>query len=339
MTQIPPSSFQNTPIKASNVIGKDVVNSMQENLGDIKELMLDPVSGKIAYAVLSFGGFLGLGEKLFAVPFSALTYSHVNDEYVLDVSKDILGKAPGFSVIFAPVRHLSDFVGRLHQMSLTPMNTSMPLPRSPATPEYQNLRASADVAKLAGLQLSAVSWAAIWAGAATATVMSIVLLILGTGLGLSVVSPWSAKGISAIGLGITAIVWLTLTQLISSGLGGYIAGRLRTRWDHVDKSETYFRDTAHGFLSWAVSTLVTATVLASFVSSITGAGTQAAATVIGGASIAGATAAHVGLTPSEADNLQNVYFLDSLFRVPSSASSVSGPRTSSERLSPEISAS
>lgn len=219
------------------------------------------------------------------------------------------------------------------------MNTSMPLPRSPATPEYQNLRASADVAKLAGLQLSAVSWAAIWAGAATATVMSIVLLILGTGLGLSVVSPWSAKGISAIGLGITAIVWLTLTQLISSGLGGYIAGRLRTRWDHVDKSETYFRDTAHGFLSWAVSTLVTATVLASFVSSITGAGTQAAATVISGASIAGATAAHVGLTPSEADNLQNVYFLDSLFRVPSSASSVSGPRTSSERLSPEISAS
>ncbi len=69
---------------------------MQENLGDIKELMLDPVSGKIAYAVLSFGGFLGLGEKLFAVPFSALTYSHVNDEYVLDVSKEILSKAPGF---------------------------------------------------------------------------------------------------------------------------------------------------------------------------------------------------------------------------------------------------
>jgi hypothetical protein len=96
MTQIPPPTFQNTPIKASNVMGKDVVNSMQENLGDIKELMLDPVSGKIAYAVLSFGGFLGLGEKLFAVPFSALTYSHVNDEYVLDVSKDILGKAPGF---------------------------------------------------------------------------------------------------------------------------------------------------------------------------------------------------------------------------------------------------
>ena len=219
------------------------------------------------------------------------------------------------------------------------MNTTMPLPGSPASPDYQNLRASADAAKSEGLQLSAVSWAAIWAGAATATVMSIVLLILGTGLGLSVVSPWSANGISAIGLGITAIVWLTLTQLISSGLGGYIAGRLRTRWSHVDKSETYFRDTAHGFLSWAVSTLVTATVLASFVASITGAGTQAVATVVSGASISGATVAPVGLTPSDADNLQNVYFLDSLFRVPSSASSVNGPRTSSERLSLESSAS
>ncbi|WP_090141963.1 hypothetical protein [Limnohabitans sp. DM1] len=201
------------------------------------------------------------------------------------------------------------------------------------------MRANADAAKSAGLQLSAVSWAAILAGAATATVMSILLLILGTGLGLSVVSPWSAKGISAISLGITAIVWLTLTQLISSGLGGYIAGRLRTRWTHVDKAETYFRDTAHGFLSWAVSTLVTATVLASFVSSITGAGTQAAATVISGASIAGATVAHVGLTRSDADNLQNVYFLDSLFRMPSSASSVNGPRTGGERLNPESSAS
>ncbi len=219
------------------------------------------------------------------------------------------------------------------------MNTSMPLPGSPASPDYQNLRANADAAKSAGLQLSAVSWAAILAGAATATVMSILLLILGTGLGLSVVSPWSAKGISAISLGITAIVWLTLTQLISSGLGGYIAGRLRTRWTHVDKAETYFRDTAHGFLSWAVSTLVTATVLASFVSSITGAGTQAAATVISGASIAGATVAHVGLTRSDADNLQNVYFLDSLFRMPSSASSVNGPRTGGERLNPESSAS
>lgn len=228
------------------------------------------------------------------------------------------------------------------------MNTSMPLPRSPASPDYQNVRASADVAKLAGLQLSAVSWAAILAGAAAATVMSILLLILGTGLGLSVVSPWSAKGISATSLGITAIVWLTLTQLISSGLGGYMAGRLRTRWDHVDKDETYFRDTAHGFLSWAVSTLVTATVLASFVSSITGAGTQAAATVLSGTSIAGATVADVGLTRSEADNLQHIYFLDSLFRMPSSATSVNTPRTGSvagaissdsERLMPESSAS
>jgi hypothetical protein len=219
------------------------------------------------------------------------------------------------------------------------MNTSKPLPGNPASADYQSLHASADTGKSAGLQLSAVSWSAIWAGAAAATVMSVLLLILGTGLGLSVVSPWSTKGISAYSLGITAIAWLTFTQLISSGLGGYIAGRLRTRWTHVDKSETYFRDTAHGFLSWAVSTLVTVTVLASFVSSITGAGTQAAATVLSGASVAGATVAHVGLTRSDADNIQNVYFLDSLYRMPSSAGTVNGPRTGSDRLTPESSAS
>lgn len=96
MNQTQAVAFGNSPIKASKVIGTDVVNSVGENLGDIKEIMLDPVSGKVAYAVLSFGGFLGLGEKLYAVPFSALAYDHAQDEYTLDVSEDRLTSAPSF---------------------------------------------------------------------------------------------------------------------------------------------------------------------------------------------------------------------------------------------------
>ncbi|PUE07065.1 hypothetical protein B9Z51_14340 [Limnohabitans sp. T6-5] len=96
MNQTQSVAFGNSPIKASNVIGKDVVNPAGKNLGDIKEIMLDPVSGKVAYAVLSFGGFLGLGEKLFAVPFSALTYNHEQDDYRLDVNEERLTSAPGF---------------------------------------------------------------------------------------------------------------------------------------------------------------------------------------------------------------------------------------------------
>ena len=76
---------------------------------------------------------------------------------------------------------------------------------------------------------SAVSWGAIAAGAAAAT-LSLILLMLGIGLGLSAVSPWKQDGISATTFGIATILWITFTQLIASGMGGYLAGRLRTRW-------------------------------------------------------------------------------------------------------------
>lgn len=89
-------SFATGPVKASSVIGTDVVNPQSESLGDIKEIVLDPRSGRIAYAVVSFGGFLSMGEKLFAVPFSALKYNPEDNEYVLSVSKERLEQAPGF---------------------------------------------------------------------------------------------------------------------------------------------------------------------------------------------------------------------------------------------------
>ncbi len=81
---------------ADTLIGEDVYNHLDEDLGDIKEIMIDMRSGKIAYAVLSFGGFLGLGEKLFAVPWNALTLDTVNKRFILKVEKERLKNAPGF---------------------------------------------------------------------------------------------------------------------------------------------------------------------------------------------------------------------------------------------------
>lgn len=81
---------------ADTLLGNDVYNLLDEDLGDIKEIMLDVPAGRISYAVLSFGGLLGIGEKLFAVPWEALTLDTVNKRFTLDVSKDRLENAPGF---------------------------------------------------------------------------------------------------------------------------------------------------------------------------------------------------------------------------------------------------
>ncbi|EJM04128.1 hypothetical protein PMI18_01401 [Pseudomonas sp. GM102] len=81
---------------ADTLIGNDVYNHNEEDLGDIKEIMLDVRNGRVSYAVLSFGGFLGMGEKLFAVPWNALTLDTVNKRFVLNVEKERLENAPGF---------------------------------------------------------------------------------------------------------------------------------------------------------------------------------------------------------------------------------------------------
>jgi sporulation protein YlmC with PRC-barrel domain len=81
---------------ADTLIGNDVVNKSSEDLGDIKEIMLDMSTGQVRYAVLAFGGFMGMGEKLFAVPWSALTLDTNNKCFVLDATKERLEAAPGF---------------------------------------------------------------------------------------------------------------------------------------------------------------------------------------------------------------------------------------------------
>ncbi|MBQ5940259.1 PRC-barrel domain-containing protein [Massilia sp. AB1] len=81
---------------ADTLIGDSVVNGKEENLGDIKEIMLDMQTGQVAYAVLAFGGFLGMGEKLFAVPWQALHLDTAHHRFVLNVDKERLKNAPGF---------------------------------------------------------------------------------------------------------------------------------------------------------------------------------------------------------------------------------------------------
>jgi hypothetical protein len=127
---------------------------------------------------------------------------------------------------------------------------------------------------------SAVEWAAIVGGALGAVGISIILFTLGSGLGLSTLSPWSWSNPSPTTFGVVAGIWLIVTQWLASGLGGYLTGRLRTKWVGIRTDEVFFRDTAHGFLAWALATVLVATFItlaASAVAAVPEATTNAAA--------------------------------------------------------------
>ena len=133
---------------------------------------------------------------------------------------------------------------------------------------------------------SAASWSAILAGGVACAALSLLLLAFGVGMGFSVVSPWSNSGVSSTTFGIAAGLYLVVVAMISSSVGGYLAGRLRTKWAGVHSHEVYFRDTAHGFLAWAFATILSAALLASAASHILGGASaglpQAAATAQSG---------------------------------------------------------
>jgi hypothetical protein len=162
----------------------------------------------------------------------------------------------------------------------------------------------------------AVSWQAIVAGAAAAAALSLILFMLGIGLGLSAVSPWTNFEASAGAITTGAILWITCVACASSGLGGYLAGRLRESWPGVQRDEVYFRDTAHGFLAWALATLVTAGVLASVMGTLARSAVPLAAA---------ATPTSAGST-GEADW---TYAVDALFRIATPADAAQRPVESS----------
>lgn len=188
--------------------------------------------------------------------------------------------------------------------------------------EYRSNATSTYATAAVEPEASAVSWAAILAGAAAAAALSLILLVLGAGLGLSSLSPWANEGADAKALGISTAVWVAFMAVASSALGGYIAGRLRTRWASLHTDEVAFRDTAHGFLAWAIATLFTAWLLSSTAAMIIGGGLKAGANVASGAAT-GATAAAGGAAAAAGGEKQGAessganpmgYFVDSLFR-------------------------
>ena len=130
---------------------------------------------------------------------------------------------------------------------------------------------------------SAVSWAAVIAGGVAAVALTLLLVALGTGIGLSSVSPWSSSNPSSTTFTLLAAVWLIIVQWLSSGLGGYLAGRLRTKWTTLHTDEVFFRDTAHGFLAWALASILVAAFATSSVSSAVSSAGRAISTVAGSA--------------------------------------------------------
>jgi hypothetical protein len=160
---------------------------------------------------------------------------------------------------------------------------------------------------------SAVSWAAVAGGAFATAALSLSLLALGAGAGLSSLSPWSASGASPSTVGTGALLWLAVVELISCAIGGYVAGRLRTKWVNVHSDDVYFRDTAHGFLVWAVSLVLTAAFLTTAASSMVGSEPRTPSASRGETAVVDA----------------NRYFVDSLFRGEQAA-------TSGEALRAEI---
>lgn len=159
-----------------------------------------------------------------------------------------------------------------------------------------------------GLHSSMVAWSAIFAGTLISASISLVLLFFASAMGLASISPWSHEGASAQAFSMGAAILLILMQCFSSGLGGYLTGRLRSKWINMTPDEVFFRDTAHGFLSWAIATILTAALLSSAASSAINAGT------------ATATALNQSATRSVVDSTQidtlnpEFYYVDRLFR-------------------------
>jgi hypothetical protein len=147
---------------------------------------------------------------------------------------------------------------------------------------------------------SAASWPSIIAGALVAAAATLVLVALGSGIGFASISPWSHHGVSLTAFAVSTAIWLIVTQWFSAALGGYIAGRLRTRWIGTHTHEVFFRDTAHGLITWAAATILVAAVAAGSLMSAGGAAARAA-TVEPGATVG------------------ETYNIDKLFRSSSSA--------------------
>jgi hypothetical protein len=160
--------------------------------------------------------------------------------------------------------------------------------------------------------VSGLSWASIAAGAVVAAAVSLALLALGSGLGLSSISPWADSGISASTFKNAAGIYLVIVAVMSSAIGGYLAARLRTRWTGLHTNEVFFRDSAHGFITWALATVLSASIL-----------TAAATHIVAGAASGAAPAATQAVPAANPSQV----FVDRLFRADPGATNPSAATT------------
>lgn len=193
-----------------------------------------------------------------------------------------------------------------------------------------------DVAPEPDAAASGVSWGAILAGAFAAAALSFILVILGFGLGFSSVSPWSGSGLSAQTIGYSTVAWITFTQIAASAIGGYLAGRLRVKWDSIHTNEVYFRDTAHGLLAWAVASLATAALLGSALSGVLSTGAKTIGSAEATVAIAGAVggAAATDGSGMGATDAMSGYFVDAMLRPPVAAAAANGTNGTSGTSAP-----
>ena len=165
---------------------------------------------------------------------------------------------------------------------------------------------------------SASAWGAIMAGAVVAVAVSLVLTILGAGLGFASIFPGPERGVSATGFRVAGSIWLIVTQWLSAGVGGYLAGRLRKRWLATHIHEVFFRDTAHGLVTWSVATLVVAMVIVSSASTLIRGGARAAGGIAGagaqGAMMSGMPHGPMAAPESDGGGSAGAYDRDKLFR-------------------------
>jgi hypothetical protein len=164
------------------------------------------------------------------------------------------------------------------------------------------------------------------AGGVAAAAATLVLMLVGAGLGLTMVSPFSNAGASLTTVTVSTAIWLIVVQWVSALLAGYVAGRLRTKWVNLHTDEVFFRDTVHGFLAWALATLLVAGLLGSTISAMIGAGVQAASNVASGAAMGGAAAA------ASEDTNATAYFVDTLLRPADPARPVEGGNQASTEV-------
>ena len=163
---------------------------------------------------------------------------------------------------------------------------------------------------------SAVSWKAIAAGSTASIAISLVLAAFGVGVGFSVVSPWSDSGVSGTTFTIAGGVYLIVVAMLSSTIGGYLAGRLRSQWKTVHEHERYFRDSAHGFLVWAFAAVVSAAVLGGVFTHI----------------LAGASAGLVPAAASAAQGSPTDMYVDKLLRTDPTQASASAAAPAAQAL-------